>query len=228
MITHGILPAAGLATRLRRLPKFLLPSDDDARTLIERHIDALEEVCDVIWLPVRPDLIQLVHDLNLGQRIIPIALSTKSMTETVLRITSISAADKFILGMPDTAFVGDYPYKYLWDAIQHSNLSLALWNTNENQRGKVGSIQFAGGRVLASIDKDIDSEYPLHWGAMSFDRNFIHLLNEAMPHTGYGIRSAIDAKLEISASVINGEYFDCGTFLEYRRFLLSNQIDLTE
>jgi choline kinase len=220
MITHGILPAAGLATRLRRLPKFLLPSDDDARTLIECHIEALEAVCDVIWLPVRPDLIQLVHDLQLGQKIIPVALSTKSMTETVLRITSISAADRFILGMPDTGFVGEYPYLYLAQAIEDSNLSLALWNTHENQRGKVGSVEFENGHILNSIDKNYDSKYPLHWGAMSFDREFISILNYEMPHTGYGIREAIAANLVISASVMTGEYFDCGTFSEYRRFLL--------
>lgn len=225
MSIHGILPAAGLATRLRRLPKFLLPSDDDARTLIERHIESLERVCDVIWLPVRPDLIQLVHDLNLGRKIVPVAISTNSMTETVLRVTAISSANKFVLGMPDTAFIGEYPYQNLANEVQDSNLSLALWHTHENQRGKVGSIEFVDGRVLGSIDKNSDTKYPYHWGAMSFDREFIRILNDDMPHTGYGIRDALAASLIVSANVVNGEYFDCGTFPEYRRFLLSNHLD---
>jgi len=218
---HAILPAAGLAMRLRRLPKFLLPSDDAATTLIERHIDVLEGLCEIIWLPVRPDLIQLVHDLDLGQRVIPVALSTKSMTETVLRISAISGADNFVLGMPDTAFVGESPYPYLIDGLKKSSLSLALWKTSEYQRGKVGSIDILDSKVIGSVDKDVHSQYPYHWGAMSFDRKFVELLKPEMPHTGYGIRESISQNLEISAFKIQGEYFDCGTFPEYKRFLNS-------
>ena len=110
---HGILPAAGQAMRLRRLPKFLLPSDGDATTLIERHIQGMENFCDIIWLPVRADLVQLVHDLKLGERVIPVPLTTNTMTETVLRVASISGSDEFLLGMPDTAFVGEDPYPRL-------------------------------------------------------------------------------------------------------------------
>jgi hypothetical protein len=219
MSIHAIIPAAGQALRLRRLPKFLLPAGDDAKTLIERHIELLEQHCDVVWIPVRPDLIPLVHDLNLGQRVIPVALATQSMTETVLRVTSTSGADKFILGMPDTAFIGEMPYPFLFRDLTSSNLSLALWHTSEQQKGKVGAINLVDGRVVDSIDKDLSSNFQLHWGAMAFDRKFVDLLSPEMPHTGYGIRSAIENELRIGTAVMAGRYFDCGTFSEYKRFL---------
>jgi hypothetical protein len=219
MSVHAILPAAGQAVRLRRLPKFLLPTTEDAKTLIERHIGMLESICDVIWLPVRPDLVPLVHDLNFGQRVIPVALSTSSMTETVLRITSISGANRFILGMPDTAFTGEMPYSFLFQDSSKSNLSLALWHTSEQQRGKVGAIDLLDGKVVDSVDKDVSSSYLFHWGAMAFDRKFVDLLRHEMPHTGYGIGHAITNELKIGAAVMAGKYFDCGTFSEYKRFL---------
>lgn len=220
---HAILPAAGQAMRLRRLPKFLLPSDDNATTLIEKHIEVLENICDIIWLPVRPDLIPLVHDLNLGTRIIPVALSTNTMTETVLRVCQISGSENFILGMPDTAFLGENPYSELKTALTQTNLGLAIWETAPSQRGKVGSVQLKDGEIVDSVDKDVHSELPYHWGAMSFNRDFLRVLTPEMPHTGYGIRGFLENNDPITPILVKGEYFDCGTFGEYKRFINSQE-----
>lgn len=219
MTIHGILPAAGQAMRLRRLPKFLLPCDEDANTLIEKHIDQMSDICEVIWLPVRPDLISLVHDLNLGPKIIPVALSTNTMSETVLRIGHISGADKFLLGMPDTVFVGESPYSAVSELLMEASLALALWETAPSQRGKVGSIQVENQKITSSIDKDLHVTHPYHWGAMAFDRKFLTMLVPEMPHTGYVIKKYLEKNLDIAWHLTAGEYFDCGTFGEYRRFL---------
>ena len=216
---HGILPAAGQAMRLRRLPKFLLPSDGDATTLIERHIQGMENFCDIIWLPVRADLVQLVHDLKLGERVIPVPLTTNTMTETVLRVASISGSDEFLLGMPDTAFVGEDPYPRLNLGVKKSSLSLALWKTASSQIGKVGSVEIQGGEIIGSVDKSYEHSHLFHWGAMSFNRSFIDILDIGMPHTGYGIRKYIEAKLSIDFFISTGQYFDCGTFSEYQRYI---------
>jgi hypothetical protein len=216
---HGILPAAGQAMRLRRLPKFLLPCDDEATTLIEKHIEVMEEICEIIWLPVRPDLIQLVHDLNLGAKVIPVALSTNTMTETVLRIGSISGAENFLLGMPDTAFVGQNPYHEIAFKVQKSQLALALWKTSETQIGKVGAIEITKDQIVSSVDKDMKNQYPFHWGAMAFQRDFLSQLNVEMPHTGYGIRKCLDGNIHVDYHLTQGDYFDCGTFSEYKRYL---------
>lgn len=220
---HGILPAAGQAIRLRRLPKFLLPCDSQAKTLIEWHIEKLSPLVEVIWLPVRPDLIPLVADLNLGEKIIPVALTTSTMTETVLKITGISSASNFLLGMPDTVCSGEEPYAQLLVDMKSQDLSLGAWTTEPEQIGKVGSIKLDSKRVvLESADKNSSINFGHHWGAMGFNRKFVEMLEPNMPHVGYGISPSIEAKLKISAYVCNGSYFDCGTFSEYRRFLINS------
>jgi len=216
---HGILPAAGQAMRLRRLPKFLLPCDDLATTLIEKHIEIMEEICEIIWLPVRPDLIPLVHDLNLGTKVIPVALSTNTMTETVLRVGDISGADNFLLGMPDTAFVGQNPYHDIALRVQESQLTLALWKTSATQIGKVGAIEIKNNKIVSSVDKDAMTQHPYHWGAMAFQRGFLSQLEVEMPHTGYGIKKCIENNVNVDYIFTDGEYFDCGTFSEYRRYI---------
>jgi hypothetical protein len=219
VLIHGILPAAGNAVRLRRLPKFLLPCDEDATTLIEKHIEQLESLCEIIWLPVRPDLVSLVHDLNLGTNVIPVAMTTKSMSETVLRIGEISGANNFLLGMPDTAFVGEQPYALISDSLRDASLSLALWETTDSQKGKVGAIEIQENRVVSTVDKDSNSNLKHHWGAMAFNREFLSLLKPEMPHTGYVIREYLERKMDLNYCIIDGEYFDCGTFPEYKRFI---------
>jgi hypothetical protein len=43
-----------------------------------------------------------------------------------------------------------------------------------------------------------------------------------MPQVGYGITPSINAELKVSAHRFSGSYFDCGTFSEYRRFLINS------
>jgi hypothetical protein len=220
---HGILPAAGQAIRLRRLPKFLLPCDSQAKTLIEWHIEKLSPLVDVIWLPVRPDLIPLVADLNLGEKIIPVALSTSTMTETVLKITGISSASNFLLGMPDTICSGEQPYAKLHNDVSSQDLSLGVWETEPEQIGKVGSVRLdSNNYVLESADKNSSINFGYHWGTMGFNRKFVEMLDPNMPHVGYGITPSINAELKVSAHRFSGSYFDCGTFSEYRRFLINS------
>jgi len=52
----AILPAAGLATRMHGIPKFLLPSSEEYDSLIGLHIDNLIKHCERIWIPTRPEL----------------------------------------------------------------------------------------------------------------------------------------------------------------------------
>lgn len=216
---HGILPAAGLAVRMRKLPKFLLPTDRTGITLIERHIENLEKYCEVIWLPVRPDLIQLVYELNLGKKVIPIPIVSQTMTETVLQTLRLSSADNFVLLMPDTCFIGSQPYSFLAEEKLRVCLKLALWKTAPSQVGHVGSVEIDGQKVLDAADKDTHRNFGQHWGAMSFDRNFLNLLDPEMPHTGYGIPLAISNDLAIDFQIFQGDYIDCGTFQEYRRLI---------
>jgi hypothetical protein len=54
---------------------------------------------------------------------------------------------------------------------------------------------------------------------MYFNLNFVNILDEKMPHPGYGINKALQSQLKVDARIMSGEYFDCGTFDEYKNLL---------
>ena len=170
----GILPAAGSALRMRGIPKFLLPCSAEYRTLLERHLDNMLEYCEIVWIPTRPELVNLLQSLGLSSdRVVIVSLSTQTMTETVLKIASISSANDFMLCMPDTYFYGELPYKEL--AKLNSDINLACWEIRKEQMGKLGQIEFtdsriAKGKIISSRDKDPACEFKHSWGALSFNR----------------------------------------------------------
>lgn len=215
----AILPAAGSALRMRGIPKFLLPCSSQYQTLIERHIDNLLKYCQTVWIPTRPELVNLLQSLGISSdRVVIVSLSTQSMTETALKITGISSADEFMLCMPDTFFHGELPYEQL--ASLDSDLKLACWEIRQEQMGKLGQIEFedsdsTSGKISNSKDKDPKCVYKHSWGALSFNRRFIELGKPEMPHVGYIINPAIESGLDVRGFTLSGEYFDCGTPMEY-------------
>lgn len=224
---HAILPASGSATRMRGLPKFLLPCDDQYLSLLERHIENLLEYCETIWIPVRPDLVPLVESLRIpSERVVLLTMSTQSMTETVRRVVELSSGKRFIMAMPDTYFFGDLPYEYL--ARSASPMSLACWNIRPEQYGKLGQVLLAEPKpgntmdefiVSQSEDKNPDCRFEHSWGSMAFDREVMELAHDDMPHTGYLLQPLLNNSIEVTAKVMNGEYFDCGTPSEYLSML---------
>ena len=221
----AILPASGLATRMRGLPKFLLPCDEEYVSLLERHVEELLKVCDTIWIPVRPDLSHLVESLGLAsERVVIVSMNTSSMTETVRRVVELSSSPKFLIVMPDTYFFGELPYSAL--AKSTSDLHLACWRIREEQFGKLGQVDLVDSKhggvdklVVSSRDKDPNCRFIHSWGAMSFKRNVFKLALDSMPHTGYLIEPALQNGLNVSADVMDGLYFDCGTPSEYLSML---------
>jgi hypothetical protein len=209
---------------MRGLPKFLLPCDETYTTLIERHVDALLEVCETVWIPTRPQQVLLLDSLKLpSDRVVVVPMVTETMTETVIRLTRISAAKRFVLAMPDTFFYGDQPYEFL--AQSQADLTLAIWSIRPDQLGKLGQVLISGdsyGPVLDAKDKDPLCTYPHSWGAMAFNKDLIDLASPDMPHTGYLIEPAISKGLEVEAKLQNGSYFDCGTPSEYLEMLRKN------
>jgi hypothetical protein len=220
-LTDGILPAAGLASRMRGLPKFLLPCDENYTTLIERHIVEMLEVCEMVWIPTRPEQIILLESLGLSSdRVVIVPMTTQTMTQTVIRLCAISGAERFMMVMPDTYFLGEPPYEYL--ATSTSEMDLACWPIREEQIGKLGQVLIQGlpeGVVLESRDKDPNCKWPHSWGAMAFNRGALSSAMTEMPHTGYMIPKLLESGVEVRAKVLDGIYFDCGTPREYLHML---------
>ena len=110
----GLLPASGSASRMRGIPKFLLPCDIDYLTLLERHVSNMLDYCEKVWIATRPELVFLIESLIINSdRVAVQPMTTNTMTETVTKLVSYSTAKSFMLCMPDTYFEGDLPYQEL-------------------------------------------------------------------------------------------------------------------
>jgi hypothetical protein len=208
---------------MRGLPKFLLPAGPEYLTLIERHITELLEHCETVWIPTRPEQTILLESLKLSSdRVVVVPMTTSTMTETVLRISAISAAERFLMVMPDTYFAGEKPYAYL--AKSKYSISLATWKIRTDQLGMLGQVKLSEtpeGLVTHAEDKNPHCEYPHSWGAMSFSKQALSFGKPEMPHTGYLLPELLEAGIDIHAREMDGSYFDCGTPAEYIEMLTS-------
>lgn len=219
----GILPAAGAASRMRGIPKFLLPCTTSYKTLLERHLEEMLKYCDIVWIPTRPELVNLLQSLGLSSdRVVIMSVSTKTMTETVMHVVNVASAGEFMLCMPDTFFSQDLPYERLQNL--EGDVMFACWKIRQDQKGKLGQVLFddtpqEATPIKHSIDKDSNCDYPHAWGALSFNRRFIQLGNPDMSHVGYIINPAIKAGLQVNGFSLSGDYYDCGTPKEYVQLL---------
>ena len=208
---------------MRGFPKFLLPSGVMDFTILELHIHQLLGYADEILIGINPIFYEIVVNANLNlrsARIVP--LVTKSMTETVLKLVSLSAGTRFTVIMPDTVFEMAESYNF---AKLNSDLDLSLWRIRSDQYGKLGQVLISSdGRVLDCIDKDPDCKYEFSWGAMTFNRKFLNHLHVDFPHIGYGIVPAVKANLSVNGVILPGRYWDCGTPLEYMRYLKTMEV----
>ena len=63
-----MLPASGSASRLLGVPKFLLPVED-SKSLLQRHVEMMNEVCDEVRIATRERWRPLMEDLKLDAEI---------------------------------------------------------------------------------------------------------------------------------------------------------------
>ena len=214
----AIIPAAGLATRMRGLPKFLLPCDLDYTTLIEKHIASLLETCSTVWIPTRPELVMIIDSLGLPRdRVVLLPMQTENMTQTIKKVVQITSTQHLQLVMPDTFFSGDQPYRLL--SSEPEIAEIACWRIREDQKGKLGQVLLEGDRAIDMLDKVSDCDYEYSWGSLTFSRDLLTFAEDSDPHIGYSMKRAIDAKMLISSVKMNGKYFDCGTPREYLTML---------
>lgn len=214
----AIIPAAGLATRMRGIPKFLLPCDSTYNTLIEAHISALLQICETVWIPTRPEMVLLLDSLGLAKdRVVILPMTTENMTQTVSKVLQIAKTENFHLVMPDTFFHGEKPYATL--SLTPSLVDLACWKIREDQKGKLGQVLIQDDKAIDMKDKDPECNYEHSWGALTFNRELLNYAETTDPHIGYAVRNALKSGESISARIMHGKYFDCGTPTEYLNML---------
>lgn len=217
-----LIPAAGLATRMRGIPKFLLPIDKNYTTLLENHLlYSIQEIenLDNIFIATRPDLVQFIKALNLNfPKLSIIEMVTSTMNETILNLIEQADSQYFQLIMPDTYFSGSQPYGKLISSPDFCDL--ALWEIRPEQRGKLGEVdRDLEGNVITIVDKNPDSLLKYSWGSLTFNLQLKKYIDAKDPHIGYALSNALENHEVITTKIINGKYYDCGTPEEYLALL---------
>jgi hypothetical protein len=215
----GILPACGDATRMGGIAKFNLNLPKSNETLISWHVKSQLNYCDKVIIVVKKEHEHLLGLLKDNKKVIILVEQTSSMSETVLKAIKKFYADEYVIGMPDTFVAGNNPYEFVINNNTNSDLNIGAFKIKDSQKGKLGQINIKNNLVFDCVDKNINCDYEHSWGFLRFNRSIIKLIDKKTPHLGYIVNPAIINKYSVTASIINGEYFDCGTQDEYKQFL---------
>lgn len=215
----GLLPAAGTASRMKGLPKFLLPLSENLPCLIDYHVQLMAPGVDTIIIPTRPEWVGVLEGFQWGDRVQIRELTTHTMAETVRRSLEGESYDRCVLGLPDTYFVDENPYEEL-SAVPSADLSLWAFRTRPEQSGKVGSVLIdESHRVLEHADKEPDRDFGWHWGVFEFHSDVEEFLDPSASTGGYLIDECLQRGLDVRGYASDKPYFDCGTVSEYRQCL---------
>lgn len=212
----GVLPAAGQATRLNGLPKFLLPIPEgnllDWHCKQMRAASAERVLVGTSWVN---SALVAQHAPNGTEQYL---VSTKTMTETVLAARRKAGEADVLFGMPDTYFESPNIYSALAANPHEADVVVALWIIRPEQRGQLGQCDIDNDmNITTVIDKDPTCEFVLTWGALYWKPTFWKFIKPDMPHVGYALQPAIDAGLNVKGTIFLTNYHDCGTFESYAR-----------
>jgi dTDP-glucose pyrophosphorylase len=232
MLNVAVLPVGGNATRMMGLPKFLLPVNDD-EVLIEKHCrGALEAGFDKVVVITRPLYAELLKGLfeksNLKVDLFILESATSTMNQTLQNglIAMPGAYEELSItvALADTVFFGEN-YSEIYGRILNceSHFALGLFEIRNDQLGKLGQVSFdSGGFVLDIRDKTLDCNYLHIWGLAKFPGSSIEKINPNHAHIGITFEEWLNSGEKIFSTLNKSKYFDCGTFKEYRQFLISS------
>ena len=216
-----IIPAAGKASRIGGIPKFLLPISQN-NFLINFHSNLLpndnKNITKVI--AVSSEYSETVNRLNLDTEILEV--NTNTMNETIVKvINSYPSYSNYLLTMPDTYYLDNNVIKRLLLNFNEksSNVHLALWKIMKNQIGNLGQVEIKNKKIIQIIDKDPSCNFPYAWGAIVWNKNVNSFINTKDPTIGNILNPLLSIGEEIKYVIAENEYFDCGTFNEYSKLL---------
>lgn len=221
-----LIPAAGKATRLSGIPKFLLPIPK-YKNLLSYHLDfsLLNSEIDSIKIATNSSYLPIIENLeSFGnyEKLEKIKLvNTNTMNETI-HCLKTKLHDYYLLTMPDTYYSDESVINKMISKINedHSlDAVVGLWNIKNFQRSKIGQCQIKDGKVIKVVDKDPNAKFKYLWGAILFKSSLWEHINPNDPHIGYSLNPAIQNCLNISYVKAKGTYYDCGTIDEYWRMV---------
>lgn len=210
----GILPAAGKATRIHGLPKYLLPIEDTY--LLVWHLRNMRAVgVNSVHIGTNADNLEFIHPRLLDAwAYIPRSYAT--MTQTVLGARlHIKPDDNVLFAMPDTYWTAPGVLLPLQMALwNEADVAVALFKTRPGQRNG-GMCRIRGNQISEVIDKPTNGNYRFIWGALAWTPTFWEYMQPDDPHVGYALPRAIADGLDVRAVLCDGEFWDCGTPEDY-------------
>ena len=203
----GVLPASGKASRVGGIPKFCLPISDE-RSLLQWHVEQMLEVCDEVRVSTRAEWVPIIQNMDMNIKLIVREPSTMS---DAVKFMVGEYNDTVLVGMPDTYILGAQKNIYKEMMKISGDVILGAWECSDDLKGRVGQLLLSGDKVLSSMDKTDNCEYPYMWGTMLFRKNMIRYIDPELEHPGKQIQDWIDMSFDIKAVKPGGKYMDIGT-----------------
>jgi hypothetical protein len=227
MSNFHIIPAAGSASRIGGLPKYLLPVGKLALPLLFFHIKMAQNCNYPVRIAVHPSLAEYISELCLNWGFIDakvISIQSKTMTETCLHMTSdLPESATVTISMPDTFYTQMNSIDTLTSLIKLQEIapSLALWKIQASQIGKLGQVEIdaSASKIMRIVDKDLSCTFESSWGMIALPLSILRTFSILDPAIGMSLEKLISVGLNLNYLEIPGKYFDCGTITEYREAL---------
>ena len=211
----GIVPLGGNASRMKHLPKFLLPCTI-GKSLLDNIIDiyknnnintiiaGVSEINDII--------------LKTNENLQKIIVNTKTMSETVYTILQTIESIylyKSILLMPDTFIKIKDEISTMITMLDTYDIVVLLWNIKDYQIGNVGQCKVKHNILSDIIDKDSNCSYEYFWGSIGWKSNMNKYIDPNWETIGELLKYAIINNIPVGTIICNSDYYDCGTYKEY-------------
>lgn len=213
----GLIPAAGRATRIQKLPKFLLPCPGGY--LLQWHLAGLYRLpVEKVAIGTNAETFEQMSRYAKDSACV-YSVESRAMPETLLAARPyIDIGQVAVMVMPDTFWLDATILHRLVSALLNNAravVAAALWEVTGIQRTKLGMCRTDAGRITALEDKPLRTDLTRAWGVIAWRRDFWAYMDEHDLHMGVALQRAIDAKEQVLAVEADGPYYDCGTTDEY-------------
>lgn len=213
-MTVGIIPAAGKATRIHGLPKYLLPVPGGyllermtTRMGVRCHIGANAENFDLLNTYKRPE--DHVYSVE-----------SRGMPETILTAREFVGDENVLVGMPDTYWTDEHVFSTFKRRIKSNAVIcvVAVFFVSADRASHLGVCIRGINNFLDSI-KDKQPQYNAQWvwGALAWTSAFWQYIHPDDAHLGVALQRAVDRGVKIPLYLSDGTYYDNGTPEDYFR-----------
>jgi len=148
---------------------------------------------------------------------------TQTMNETLSFFNSHANEVSVIIGLADSFWSNNEltsVYEFLNEDSNYDG-SLALFPLRQSQVGKLGAVEFKSDSLITSIiDKDPNTSFTHAWGALKISTALVKDIDIKLPHIGYSVKYSMSQGYKYDSKVFVVDYFDCGTFAEYKECLV--------